>query len=175
MNLTMEVTDNGLVIKGAIPIDQMSKISKMADALGFGLVDAGAAQALGATLVITNQQGSQIIRDEIEKRNSGKSAEDAWLFGADTGMSSKSIFGVMTGKPVGEGSFPWDPDDFGRCYRLLAKFPGWRSRLSEVSQKYPAWSGLVENWDELTALYEEELPRNRAPKLYARMQELIKQ
>ena len=175
MNLTMEVTDNGLVIKGAIPIDQMTKIAKMGAALGFDLVDAGAAQALGATMVITNKSGSQRLRDEIEKRNSGKSAEDAWLFGADTGMSSKTIFGIMTGKSVGEGSFPWDPDDFGRCYRLLARFPAWRARLPEVVKKYPRWSGLVENWDQLTRLYEEELPKKSAPKLYARMQELIKQ
>ena len=37
---------------------------------------------------------------------------------------------------------------------------------------YPEWAPLVAVWDELTALYEEELPSGRCPKLYDRMQQL---
>lgn len=65
-----------------------------------------------------------------------------------------------------------DPADFGRCYRLLKIMPSWRPRLPEVAALFPKWTGLVSAWDELTALYEEELPRRRCPKLYVRMQEL---
>lgn len=36
------------------------------------------------------------------------------------------------------------------------------------------WEVLAAHWDELEALYREELPTGRAPKLYDRMQELLR-
>lgn len=68
---------------------------------------------------------------------------------------------------------PYDPGDFGRCYRLLQHFPEWHTRLPEVAAKYPVWGPMVKAWDELTALYEEEKQSGKAPKLYKRMKELI--
>ncbi|HMI93818.1 MAG TPA: hypothetical protein VK509_20735 [Polyangiales bacterium] len=104
------------------------------------------------------------------------SPEDIWLAGGDTGRSSKTIWKVMTGGAVGSPDWrpgiPLDPADFGRCHRLLEQFPAWRARLPEVAAKHPEWTRLVEAWDELSALYVEEYPTGRAPKLYARMQEL---
>ncbi len=101
-----------------------------------------------------------------------------WLMGGDTGISSQTILSVMTGTPM-TGNFgpsvPYDPSDFGRCYRLLGHFPEWKNRLHEVAEKYPRWKPLVDSWDELTVLYEEEIKNKngRAPKLYARMCELL--
>jgi hypothetical protein len=97
-----------------------------------------------------------------------------WFLGRDTGTSSLAIFEVMTGtkSPHRSYSFPLDPDDFGRCYRLLNLFPEYRLRLPEVAERFPAWRPMVARWDEMTALYEEELPRGTAPKLYELMQEL---
>ena len=102
-----------------------------------------------------------------------------WLLSGDTGISSKTILAVMTRSKMGEPfgpDVPHDPSDFGRCYRLLALFPGWRARLPEVAEKFPAWGPMVLAWGELTALYEEEIKNasGKAPKLYKRMQELIK-
>lgn len=100
----------------------------------------------------------------------------AWVTNGDTGISSMAIWAVMMGRPAERrhfGNTPSDPSDFGRCYRLLKVMPSWRARLPEVAAKFPTWAPLVEAWDELTALYEEELPKGRAPKLYARMQELL--
>jgi hypothetical protein len=101
----------------------------------------------------------------------------AWLTGGDTGISSLTIWQVMTGRPVTDPGFhpdvPHDPADFGRCYRLLKLMPSWTARLSEVATAHPRWSGLVENWGELTDLYEQELPGGNAPKLYERIRALI--
>jgi hypothetical protein len=98
------------------------------------------------------------------------SDEDIWLAGGDTGISSKTIWSVMTGKPVDcRPSVPMDPSDFGRCHRLLEKFPAWRARMPEVAVKHPQWSGLVSEWETLTALYLKELPSGKAPKLYKRI------
>jgi hypothetical protein len=97
-----------------------------------------------------------------------------WRAGHDVGISSSTIAHVFarTGIVGGRADVPYDPDDFGRCYRLLKLFPTWRSRLDEVAARYPAWTALVAAWDELTALFEEESPSGRAPKLYERMRQL---
>lgn len=114
----------------------------------------------------------------VEMRLDGRdSPEDRWLAGGDTGISSITIWHVMTGRPIPGGQWarpdiPHDPADFGRCHRLLAEFPEWRERMPEVAAMYPEWSGLVERWDDVTALYTEELPSGRAPKCWALMREV---
>lgn len=111
-------------------------------------------------------------------------AANRWVMGQDTGVSSKAIWSVMMGVPVyrdGWGNHPHDPDDFGRCYRLLKAIPAWRARLSEMSAVSKTWARLVARWHEIEALYEEEVgaewtPNSgttwTAPRTYALMQEL---
>ncbi len=107
-------------------------------------------------------------------------AEDVWRAGGDTGTSSLTIWSVMTGRTVTDDrgrvrvGVPWDPSDFGRCHRLLEQFPAWRARMPEVAAAYPEWAALVAEWDALTALFLEELPSGKAPKLYVRMQLLTR-
>lgn len=98
-----------------------------------------------------------------------------WLIGRDTGISSITIWAAITGnRPQNLRDFdvPHDPADFGRCYRLLNLFTAWRKDLPKVAELCPKWKPFVEAWDELTVLYEEELPSGKCPKLYKRMQEL---
>lgn len=110
-----------------------------------------------------------------------------WLLGDDTGISSETILAVMTRAPVDSiGAFwpdvPHDPDDFGRCYRLLRHFPDWRTRLQEVAARFPKWRPMVAAWDELEQMYaqvmrpdgsyEPRLDPTTARKLYERMEEL---
>lgn len=103
---------------------------------------------------------------------------EEWAAGRDTGTSSLTIYSAITGKPTHHRGFdiPYDPDDFGRCYRLLKLFPAWREKLGETIKRCPPWKPFVEAWDELTALYELEVPNHSgsAPRLYARMKELEK-
>lgn len=118
---------------------------------------------------------SKDIRIGKRPRETADGEAHQWLENGDTGVSSKTIWSVMMGSGQDRlgSDVPHDPDDFGRCYRLLKVMPAWRARLGEVAAKHPAWRGLVDSWDELTALYEEELPKKSAPKLYARMRQLI--
>lgn len=97
----------------------------------------------------------------------------AWYQGHDTGLSSLTIWHVMMGLRPQRPSIPLDPSDFGRCHRLLAIAPQWRQRLGEVAEVYPEWRGLVDHWGDLEALYLEELPTGQAPRLYARMKDLL--
>ena len=97
-----------------------------------------------------------------------------WAMGRDTGTSSMTIYSAITGIPTHFRRYdiPYDPDDFGRCSRLLALFPSWREQLHKVVAICPAWDPFVEHWDELQALYDEEAPSKSCPKLYDRMKRL---
>lgn len=97
---------------------------------------------------------------------------EEWLASWDTGISSRTIWSYFMNRPMRDRDVPQDPEDFGRCSRLLAKFPKWRNELSSFAEANPTWEGLVSNWDELEALYAKELPTGRAPKLFQRIQEL---
>jgi hypothetical protein len=114
----------------------------------------------------------------------------AWREEDDTGTSSMTILHTLGGcrwarmrvenalwqrGRASLGRVPFDPDDLGRCIRLLDIFPAWRERLGEVAAKYPAWATLVRHWPEMEALYREELPEHAgtAPQLLARMRGLL--
>lgn len=103
-----------------------------------------------------------------------------WWNGRDSGVSSKTIVDTYypglysRGDKYFKHDIPHDPADFGRCYRLFQSFPTLRDGFKMVGDLNPDWKPLVENWAELTKLYEEELPTGKCPKLYARMQELRK-
>ena len=99
-----------------------------------------------------------------------------WMMSGDTGVSSKTIMHVMEGTAApSDVDVPHDPSDFGRCHRLLEAFPAYAARLGEVAAMYPAWVGLVREWDALTEMYcvARNTGAERATELYNRMEELI--
>lgn len=77
-----------------------------------------------------------------------------WLLSGDTGSSSKTILCAMLGHTCKDPDIPYDAGDFGRCYRLLLKFPQWGKRLDEVAKKHRQWKPFVEKWPDLEVLYE---------------------
>lgn len=102
----------------------------------------------------------------------------AWIVGNDTGSSSKALWAVMMGQKS-DGSYPHDPDDLGRCMRLLEAVPEWKSRISEMAAVSNYWAGLAENWDELERLMREETGLKRrwiggANKTYDKMKAILR-
>jgi len=97
-----------------------------------------------------------------------------WIVGRDTGTSSKTIWSVMQGVTPEHASTPSDPDDFGRCYRLLRLIPEWRHNLRLVALTYPQWAPLVREWDALTAMFEKGERTHWQPPyvMYERMKRL---
>ena len=93
------------------------------------------------------------------------------LSGPDMGVSSItmlcSCIGLKNNGSFGNGH-PADPSDFGRCYRLLERNPELKANIGRL-KKFKGWQPLIENWDELVRLWEEESPSGRCPKLYALM------
>lgn len=128
-------------------------------------------------------KGANLMMDEIlspyrpAQPNSGY---EEWLKSDDTGRSSEfmlSILGPLAfpGKHFGHrlNAHPHDPSDFARCLGLLAAVPELRQHLLAMTKQGPVWTALVLAWEGLEALYAEELPTGKAPKLYAWMRALI--
>jgi hypothetical protein len=86
-----------------------------------------------------------------------------WPTCGDCGVSSTAIWTHMmggdptTGRWGKFGTHPSDPDDFGRCYRLLARFPDWRERIGEMARYGRQWAALVAIWPQLTAEWEAKI------------------
>ena len=100
-----------------------------------------------------------------------------WITSCDTGQSSKCLWSQMMGRR-GNGDFPWDPSDLGRCLRLLALIPEWKPRINEMVVYGPQWAALVAHWPALELSMSEEVgigwsKARIAPKTYALMKEVL--
>lgn len=106
-----------------------------------------------------------------------------WIVGRDTGVSSEAIWTHMMGRKPSEkwpGNWPHDPDDLGRCVRLLELIPEWRSRIGEMASYGRGWAALVPHWAALTTLLAQEIGPEfkpgrdkRAPLTYAAMKSFL--
>jgi hypothetical protein len=96
-----------------------------------------------------------------------------WLLSGDTGRSSLTMCSCLYCIPTknNQWNYPCDPDDFGRCMRFLdTLMPDERkTALLSVSGVSKTWKTLVENWDRLEKLYDED-----KGKLFKEMQILEK-
>ena len=103
---------------------------------------------------------------------------DAWLRGNDRGISSNTIVQHLTGFPAlgsWAPSHPHDPDDLGRCIRLLTVEPELRRQLWRMRSCSPVWAALVDRWDELAMHYIREAakPPEGTCKTYELMRDII--
>lgn len=91
-----------------------------------------------------------------------------WFQSEETGVSSMTMAYIATGATVGNFDAPYDPSDFSRCYELLKLVPEIREDFARIGKIVPRFAGILENWDELCALHEQE----RYNELYRRIQQL---
>lgn len=108
-----------------------------------------------------------------------------WLTHGKTGISSetiaKTLFPEIANKHPQiirgnyDGGHPHDPSDFIRCQGFFEAVPGSRDRLGEMSGVSPQWAALVENWEQIEDLLEEDLAHdsNRAPETYKFMRQVL--
>lgn len=153
---------------------------------GFRCLNCGQEQAMAFPISIPVWTAAAKAFDKMHRRCEPSEAGAArfryatpeeWLRSWDTGTSALTLYGVLSRTPCEGASrpdVPHDPADFGRCHRLLKVAPpSWRADLARVAERHPAWKPLVERWDDLERLYEEELPAGEAPRLFALMRELL--
>lgn len=123
---------------------------------------------------------NQIIAEVERKRiyAEGKMTFDDWTRSDDTGLSSEWLALSLRGYTDNNVSYPYDPSDFGRCYRMLNCVDGAKdlflAKADHIAYKSKVWAKYIEHWKELESLWEEESPNGKCPKLYALMQKLQK-
>ena len=78
-----------------------------------------------------------------------------WIGTSEVGLSSKTMWNCFMGNSGFPIWHPSDPDDFSRCYKLLQAVPEWKEELYKLKLLSKLWSNLVDNWDKLTEMYEE--------------------
>lgn len=84
-----------------------------------------------------------------------------WLANGERGISSNTIVQHLTGiKTLGtwRKDIPYDPDDLRRCRLLLERVPALKERFHAMASCSADWERLVEKWDELCTLMDEESP-----------------
>ena len=107
----------------------------------------------------------------------------AWLASDDTGTSSRYMAwalapaaGLSMLRHDSRHPDPWphDPDDFGRCVRLLEAVPELRPHIPLLtdSRHGSAWNAIAAEWDTLEAWYREDLPTGKSARLFARLTDI---
>jgi hypothetical protein len=84
-----------------------------------------------------------------------------WHLSGEHGISSEAIYDRLTYGVTSSrwhGNYPLDPSDFRRCELLLRQVPDFRMRFHEMADVSPEWASLVERWDEIVAVFEDECP-----------------
>jgi hypothetical protein len=99
-------------------------------------------------------QGQRIFIGTISELDKQEYSEKP-LYKKDVhGLSSKAIFEFMT-----QGNkyydYALDVDDWERN-RALLWYPEWREKLINMSIISDRWKNLVENWDHIEKLYDED-------------------
>lgn len=104
-----------------------------------------------------------------------------WIVSRDTGMSSQALWSHMMGVTprTKEYAHPWDPDDLGRCLRLLKLIPEWHRRIPEMAVHSTAWKRLAAHWDKIAQSMEDEVgidcsKGRSASKTYDLMRKVLK-
>ena len=111
-----------------------------------------------------------------------------WLVYGEQGISSEAMFHWLVlghrpqhNYPRPQHNYPRDPDDFRRCEMLLRVIPELREQLPLMAEIDAVWAGLVERWDEIADLLEQECPGvydshvvGHAPRCYDLMSEIIR-
>ena len=91
----------------------------------------------------------------------------------DVGLSSKCMAFVIGFDVIPKRkSYPLDPSDLSRCVKLLERVPKMRDHIYNMKEISPIWAKLVEHWDELERLLNEEKGSGRCPKTYQLMKKL---
>jgi len=93
-----------------------------------------------------------------------------WIATGEKGSSSMTMWNCLIGNKDFPVNHPCDPDDFSRCYKLLEAVPEWKAELHKLKTLSWPWSNLVDNWDKLTEMYEQ----NVQEQMYELMEILIR-
>ena len=91
----------------------------------------------------------------IVKASAGMGLTD-WLASDDVGMSSKFMASALSGQFKAEFAYPRDPDDLGRCIRLIKAVPELKGLIHNMRSHGVMWTVVANNWERWSEMYEKE-------------------
>jgi len=160
---------NGVVVFGYGP-KPITFIKNSSKVCGDGAVaDPNVARMAGATFAFGQPEALSELRQRLEvgafaaqcQETPGLSvAATNWLACGSRGISSNTIFTVLTGVDALGGSrpsYPRDPDDLDRCLRLLDAVPELRKLMPKMADQSPQWAALIANWEEIERSHLDEV------------------
>lgn len=151
-------------------IDQIDLLAAIWKELARQGIEGTIPRIINATIAAANDIIAECARDPVMATEN--MCLDAWLRSDDTGLSSMYMASRLSGRNNKKYGYPHDPDDLGRCIRLLVACPELKEQLPKMESWGQHWKALYSKWDELTSLFNEEFPSGRAPRTYALMKQL---
>jgi hypothetical protein len=170
MSCTVEKIDGVSIVVGSV--SAMELVALMQSAGKGDVLDPGLAKIYGACMVYGSRAALDALKAsdrtkalasakaERESGNSGISeAAKLWLENGERGLSSETMFTRFTGIELdGNRDAPMDGDDFRRCRLLLDQVPEFQAKLHLMKDVSKEWHGLVDCWQELCAVMDDEAP-----------------
>jgi len=89
-----------------------------------------------------------------------------WMRKGDSGVSSETMALIAMGATSGDFDAPFDPSDFGRCYRLVKANPVIKESFLNISALVPQFTSILLNWDKCCQIYERDFPTGRSDELF---------
>lgn len=148
--------------EGGIRLSQMNLISAISDEIirqfpGITVVPRQFNSIIAAANGIVTEFAKPIV-----KATPGMGLE-AWLDSDDTGSSSLYMawclssgqFGFWQGRKQPEPAYPHDPDDLGRCIRLIEAVPEFGGKIPEMAHRGVQWLAVTTNWTRWVEMYDD--------------------
>jgi hypothetical protein len=173
MSYTVEKIDGCTIVTGSVPITDM--VALMQAGGDDDVLDPGLAKIYGACLVCgtpaalkalkASERTRALANAKAERESGGSGISEAaklWLENGERGLSSETMFTRFTGIELdGNRDAPMDGDDFRRCRLLLDQVPEFQAKLHLMKDVSKEWHGLVDSWQELCDVMDEEAPNWR--------------
>lgn len=94
-----------------------------------------------------------------------------WMRSGDTGVSSETMALIAMGATRGDFDAPYDPADFGRCYRLVKANPVIKESFAKISELVPQFKPILKNWEICCKIFERDFPTGKSDELYKMIQD----
>lgn len=140
---------------GGIDINQIELISAISDELCRQVPGLTAEPRLFNSVIAAANLIVSEFAKPIVKATPGMGLT-AWLASDDVGASSKFMALVLSGYDPSEFAYPLDPDDLGRCIRLIRAAPELAQRVHVMSEHGKEWAAVAENWERWVAMYDDD-------------------
>lgn len=142
-------------MKEGYKLNQMTLVTDIMDALARQVPGLPAEPRLMNCVISAANSICEEFAKPIVKASAGMGLTD-WLASDDVGMSSKFMASILTGQFSAEFAIPHDPDDLGRCIRMIQAIPELKGTIHLMCSHGTMWTAVANNWERWSEMYQAE-------------------